>query len=132
MTPVRHHGDMNDAIGKILRYGVILSSAVLIAGLALLLVAPPPGAPGSLEGVLAVHFGQPTLDPSTLIAGVANASPISILQLGALILLATPLARVGASVLLFLRDGDMLYVGITLLVLAILLLAIFVVGPMQA
>jgi uncharacterized membrane protein len=132
LNPVRRNGDLNDAIGKILRYGVILSSAVLIAGLALLLVAPPPGAPGSLEGVLALRFGQPTLDPSALIAGVATASPITVLQLGVLILLATPLARVGASVLLFFRDGDLLYVGITLLVLAILLLAIFVVGPMQA
>jgi len=124
--------DLNDAIGKVLRYGVVLSSTVIAVGLTLLLLAPPPGTPGSLQGVLDTHFGQPTLKPAALIGGLTEGNPISVLQLGTLILLATPLARVAASVLLFLRDGDSLYVGIALLVLATLLISIFVVGPMQA
>jgi uncharacterized membrane protein len=123
---------LSQAIGKVLRYGVVLSSAVTAAGLAQLLLAPPSGSPVSVQGILDANFGRPTFNPTELIAGTAAGNPISLLQLGALILLATPLVRVAASVLLFLRDGDLLYVGITLLVLATLLVAIFVVGQMQA
>jgi uncharacterized membrane protein len=115
-----------------LRYGVILSSSVIAVGLALLLLAPPVGAPESLQDVLAIHFGQPTLNPGALMAGLEAGNPISVLELGTLVLIATPMARVAASALLFLRDGDLLYVGIALLVLATLLTAIFVVGPIQA
>ena len=132
MNPPRRRGDLNDAIGKVLRYGVVLSSAVMAAGLTLLLLAPPPGAPGSLQGLLDTNFGKPTLNAAALIGGITGGNPISVLQLGTLILLATPLARVAASALLFLRDGDPLYVGVAVLVMATLLVAIFVVGPMQA
>jgi uncharacterized membrane protein len=132
LNPRRQGPDLNDSIGKVLRYGVVLSSAVVAVGLALLVLAPPPGTPGTLQGLLAAGFGRPTLSPAALVEGVRAGDAISVLQLGTLILLATPLARVAASVLLFLRDGDMIYVGIALLVLATLLISIFVVGPMQA
>jgi len=126
------HADLNDVIGKILRYGIVLSSAVLGAGLVLLLLAPPPGAPGTLQGTIAANFGGPTLSPSALLSGIAHGDAVSILQLGTLVLLATPLVRVAASVLIFLREKDMLYAGITFLVLSMLLFAIFVVGPLEA
>lgn len=132
MSGKQTEADINDVISKVLRYGVVLSSAVVALGLALMLFAPPAGAPDSLQGLLATNFGVPTLNPSALIGGIAAGNPISLLQLGTLILFATPLARVAASVLLFVRDGDELYVGITLLVLAMLLLAVFVIGPMEA
>jgi uncharacterized membrane protein len=44
-----------------------------------------------------------------------------IIQLGLLVLIATPVARVAFSVFAFLREGDRLYVGVTLVVLALLL-----------
>lgn len=132
MSPQEQRPELNDAIGKVLRYGVVLSSLVLAAGLAMLLLVPPPGEPGSLQATIASNFGGPTLNPSALVSGIAAGSPISILQLGTLILLATPIVRVAASVVLFLRQRDTLYVGITLLVLVMLLLAVFVVGPTLA
>jgi uncharacterized membrane protein len=132
LTSVRPRADLNDAIGKILRYGVALSSVVVAAGLVLVLLAPPPGIPGTLQGALAANFGKPTLSLSTLIAGVAAGSAVGVLQLGLLILVATPVTRVAASVLLFLRERDMLYVGVTLLVLVMLLFALFVVGPLES
>jgi uncharacterized membrane protein len=104
---------------------------VIAAGLVLVLLAPPPGAPVSLQDLLAVNFGRPTLNPSSFLGGVVEGNAVSILQLGTLILLGTPVARVAASVLLFLRERDLLYVGVTSLVLAMLLLAIFVVGPIE-
>jgi uncharacterized membrane protein len=128
----RQQTDLNDAIGKILQYGVALSSAVLTLGLALMLLAPPPATPGTLEALLASNFGGPTLSPSALLAGISQGSAVGVLQLGTLILLATPIVRVSASVMLFLKDRDALYVGITALVLTMLLLAIFVLGPAEA
>jgi uncharacterized membrane protein len=128
----RPQADLNDAIGSILRYGVALSSVVVVAGLVLVLFAPPPGTPETLQGAIAANFGRPTLSPSALAAAVAQGNGIGVLQLGLLILIATPITRVAASVILFLRDRDALYVGVTLLVLTMLLLALFVVGPLEA
>ena len=67
-----------------------------------------------------------------MVAGVAHGSAVYVLQLGLLVLIATPITRVAASVLLFLREKDMLYVGVTLLVLLMLLFALFVVGPLES
>jgi uncharacterized membrane protein len=127
----RPRADMNEAIGRILRYGVVLSSLVVAAGLALVLLAPPPGTPGTLQGVVSANFGKPTLSPSALLAGVGRGSAVAVLQIGLLILIATPITRVAASVLLFLRERDLAYLGITLLVLVMLLFALFVVGPLE-
>jgi len=128
----RPPADLNDAISKILRYGVVLSSVAVAAGLALMLLAPPPGTPETLQGTIATNFGRPTLSPSTLIAEVSRGSGVGVLQLGLLILIATPITRVAASVLLFLEERDRLYVGVTLLVLVMLLFALFVVGPLES
>ena len=132
MKDARAEAQLNETIGKVLRYGVVLSSVVVAAGLLLMFASPPPGEPVSLEGMLQLNFGIPTLSPSQLLRGIASGNSVSILELGTLILLATPLARVVTSVLLFLKEGDSLYVRITLLVLAMLLFAIFVIGPLEA
>ena len=124
--------DLNDAISNVLRFGVVLSSLVIVTGLGLTLAAPPPGAPGSLQLMLASNYGSPSLNPGLLLGGIAGANGLSVLELGTLILLATPIARVIASVILFFRHGDMLYLGVTLLVLGMLLAAIFWIGPMEA
>jgi len=128
----RAEAELNDAIGNVLRYGVVLSFVVVATGLLLMVLLPPQGAPVSLKVMLDSKFGVPTLNPSQLLQGIASGNSVSILELGTLILLATPLARVVTSVLLFLRGGDLVYVRITVLVLAMLLLAIFVIGPLEA
>lgn len=124
--------DLNDAIAKVLRYGVATSAMVMAAGLALMLLAPPSGTPANLQAMLETGFGTPTLSPSQWLAGMTSGSPVAVLELGTLLLLLTPLARVGASVLLFLRARDAQYTGVTLLVLSLLLLAILVIGPLEA
>jgi uncharacterized membrane protein len=132
LSPRRPPADLNDAIGKVLRYGVVLSSMVVATGLVLMLSAPPPGTPATLQATLAANFGRPTLSPSALLAGISQGNAVGVLQLGMLILIATPITRVVASVFLFLRERDVLYVGVTLLVLGMLLLALFVLGPLEA
>jgi len=131
LSAQRPPSDLNETIGNILRSGIILSSAILIIGLVRLLLGPPSGLPPTLQGTIAVNFGGPTLTVSSWLQGLVHGDAVSVLQLGMLTLLATPLVRVGASVVLFLREGDRLYVGVTLLVLAMLLFAILVIGPLE-
>ncbi|HEV2390432.1 MAG TPA: hypothetical protein VGS04_06890, partial [Nitrososphaerales archaeon] len=79
MTSEHPRADTNDFIGGILTFGVALSSAVLGVGLVLMLLAPPPGIPGTLEGTIAANFGRPTLSLRELTAGVAGGSAVAIL-----------------------------------------------------
>jgi len=63
-----------------------------------------------------------------VLAGVLAREPTALMQLGLMILVATPVARVAFSVIGFALEGDRLYVGLTLVVLALLLLGLFGVG----
>ncbi len=54
-----------------------------------------------------------------------SGNPLAIMQLGLLLLIATPIARVVFSVLAFAREGDRMYVAFTLIVLAVLLYSLF-------
>ena len=126
-----HDSDLTDIIGSVLRIGVLLSSVSLVAGLALLVISPPEQASTSLGAMLALGFGKPSLDGSGLLSGLSSGNGIDFLELGMLILIATPLARVVASIALFSREKDATYVGITLLVLVMLLVAIFAIGPFE-
>lgn len=109
-----------------------LSAVVLALGLLLEVASPPAGAPATLQGTLSAGFGRPTLSAASLASGLGAGGPISVLEVGIIVLVATPVSRVFASVILFLKERDMLYVGVTGLVLAMLLIALFVVGPVEA
>ena len=54
-----------------------------------------------------------------------DSNPRGIMQLGLLLLIATPIARVMFSAVAFAIEGDRMYVGFTLLVLAVLLYSLF-------
>ena len=58
---------------------------------------------------------------------IGNPAGEHIANLGLLLLIATPVARVAASIVLFARDRDYLYVAITTTVLLLLLLS-FMLG----
>lgn len=69
--------------------------------------------------------------PTTLrgvLRGVAELRSFTIIELGALFLIATPVLRVAASVVLFLLEQDRLYAGVTLVVLASLLASVVWLG----
>jgi uncharacterized membrane protein len=105
-------------MGMLLRGGVILAAAVVTVGGALYLakfgdVRPDyrtfRGEPGSLCFVRAIAAD----------AGARHAR--GLIQLGLLILIATPVARVAFSAIAYISERDWLYTAITLLVLGILL-----------
>ncbi len=109
------------AMGTLLRIGVMLSAAIVLLGGVLYLRhlhAPVPdyktfhatgGAPRSLPGI----FRELTTGKSE-----------SIIQLGILVLIATPVARVIFALVGFARERDWLYSVVSALVLAILIFSL--------
>jgi uncharacterized membrane protein len=109
-------------ISIVLATGVAISAALIgagfVAGLAI-------GWQGSLMG--AVHSTTAsTGDFGNLPVRLGVLEPLAIAQLGLLVLLATPIARVAVSVVAFALERDRLYAAITLAVLLILLASVFV------
>jgi uncharacterized membrane protein len=108
-------------VSLVLAVGVALSAVLIGLGFAAALAI---GWQASLIG--AAYSAQPsTTDFGDLPARLAALEPAAIAQLGLLVLLATPVARVAVSVVAFAIENDRLYAVITLAVLAILLASIF-------
>ena len=125
--------DMNLVVSKVLRYGVLISATIVGIGVLMVLFgARTPNFPNSLSDLIHLNYGKPTLSLYTLLKGIAELKGDYVIQLGLLILLATPVIRVAASILLFAAEKDSLYVVVTLIVLTVLIVSIFVVGPYEA
>ena len=111
-------------LGNVLRWGVITAAAVVALGAAVFLVRH-----GSERPLYDVFRGEPT-DLKTVpgIVGEAwSGRGRGLIQLGLLLLIATPVARVILSVGIFALQRDRRYVLITLIVLTGLLYSVF--GP---
>ena len=103
-------------VSQVLVVGVITSATLIAIGFVGSLVV---GWEGSLSGQPALD--QPITDFSGLVDGLQALRPVAIAQLGLIVLVATPIVRVVASLVGFALEGDRLYVAITAGVLAILL-----------
>jgi uncharacterized membrane protein len=105
-------------IGNLLRYGVLTAALVTLAGGILFLVRHG-GEPADYH----VFHGEPAdlRTVSGVVRDTLAGSSRGLIQLGLLLLIATPVARVLFSVYAFLRQRDYLYVVVTLIVLAVLL-----------
>ena len=112
---------VEEAVGNLLRIGLLLATAVVIAGAVIYL-----GRHGGEQPEYRIFHGVPP-DLRGL-GGIADLAADwrgrGIIQLGLLILLATPVARVAFSIVAFALQRDRLYVAITLVVLAVLLYSI--------
>lgn len=110
--------DMNAVIGWILQFGVIISSAVICVGVIMALVQDHL----TNKNVLVFPHSLPAVW-----SGLLTLHPSSIIALGLLLLLATPVVRVAASIFAFGLEHDRRYVAITTLVLCILIVS-FLLG----
>jgi uncharacterized membrane protein len=109
-------------LSRLLAVGVSLAALLMAVGLVSALLV---GWNGSLTGA-----GPIPHDPgdfADILAGVAALRPFAVVQLGLLVLLATPVLRVAASAVAFSVEGDRLYAAVSAAVLAILLTSIFLV-----
>jgi len=109
---------VEEIIGTLLRTGVILAAAVVLIGGVFYLARY-----GSSPAHYGIFRGEPG-DLSHVLAILRDAAalhPRGIMQLGILLLIATPVARVIFTVFAFAHERDWTYVVVTLIVLALLL-----------
>lgn len=110
------------AISALLRTGLILASAVVLAGGALYLFQH-----GSEMPNYGKFLGEPTELKSLagILGSALDLQSRGVIQLGLLLLIATPVCRVFFSAATFLARKDYLYVAVTVSVLLILSFNIF-------
>ena len=119
--------DMDYVIGLTLRYGVIISIALIIIGIALFHVK------GEALGCSETLIMSPTspinttvISPAYALSRLPNLDPLSFIILGLMVLIATPVLRVALGIASFAMERDWLYVFITAVVFVNLMLAIFI------
>jgi uncharacterized membrane protein len=133
----RRYGAMQVLLSHVLLYGVVASTVIIILGLVLMAATGSTGygcdAMGnSLNCLLkynanVIPHGDYPSDIASLASGLAVLKPLSVIQLGVLVLLATPVFRVFASLVLFGLEKDRAFVLITLFVFLVLMFSFFVV-----
>jgi len=108
---------MDEIMGRLLRTGVILAAAFVLAGGVVFLARHP-------EPVTNYHVFQGEPEELRTVPGIFHEALAfrgrGLIQLGLLILIATPIARVAFSVVAFLYERDRTYVVVTVIVLGLL------------
>lgn len=112
---------VDQLLGNLLRIGVIVATIVAVIG-GVLLLAQRGLAPASGH----VFLGEPPelRSLSGIVSGVAARHPDAIVQLGLVLLIATPVARVAMSLVTFILQRDRVYVVVTTIVLALLIFSL--------
>ena len=112
---------MEAIMGRLLQVGVLLASTTVLVGGVLYLRerASVPVSYRTFSGEAGAlrHLSQ-------LAQGIARGDPAAIIQLGVLLLIATPIARVIFATIAFAIERDGLYLAISLGVLAVLLVSL--------
>ena len=109
------------ALGHLLRAGVLLAASVVLIGGVVFLARHHAAHAG---------YGAFSGEPEDLrsirgiVAGALGFHGRSVMQLGVLLLVATPIARVVFSAAAFAKQRDWLYVGLTAIVLSLLLFSL--------
>jgi uncharacterized membrane protein len=118
-------GNANDyrveqIIGNLLRTGVILAVSVMLAGGIYYLSrhANDPSGHHTFEPEKVPLYLK---DMGEIVTAAVQGNSLAIMQVGLLLLILTPVARVVFTVFAFLWERDYLYLVITLIVLSILL-----------
>jgi uncharacterized membrane protein len=122
---------MTRAISVLLLVGVGVSAAILVVGLALLATTGQTGYHEPLRPTDLRVRTSPAPFPTTIggvVRGATALTPFAVIELGILLLIATPVLRVATSAVLFLLEGDRRFALITLVVLLLLLLSLFGLG----
>jgi uncharacterized membrane protein len=108
-------------LGNVLRVGVILSATIVILGAAIYLARH-----GTSDRDYAQFRGEPDKYTSLpeVVSAAGRGEGRAVIQLGILLLLATPVARVALSAVGFGLERDKLYVFFTIVVLTLLILSL--------
>jgi uncharacterized membrane protein len=108
-------------IGNLLRIGVMSAGAVVLLGGILYLISYGGQVPN-------YHLFKGVQSDLTTVSGIVigafHLNARAIIQLGFLLLIATPVARVALSVFIFIRQKDIVYIIVTFIVLGILVFSL--------
>ena len=112
---------VEQTIGNLLRLGLIVAAVVVLVGAVIYLARH-----GSEQPQYRVFHGEPAdlRGIRGIIHDALQFSGRGLIQLGLLLLLATPVARVAFSIVAFALQRDRLYVVVTLIVMGVLLYSI--------
>lgn len=114
--------DMQQLIGQVLRTGVFLSGTITSIGGIWYLFQEGAGIP---------HYGTFVGEPAGFTSltgiyrGLLEGSAAETIQLGVVILIATPIIRIIFSLFSFILEKDRLYIIITLIVLCVIMGSMF-------
>jgi len=128
---------MQSVLSRTLLYGVILSTSIIVIGIVYMAATYTTGyscdfTSASLSCLLnynpsVIPHGDYPNTLASIATGLSQLKPFAIIQLGVIVLLATPVIRVFASLVLFAIEKDKPFVLITLFVLLVLLFSFFVI-----
>ncbi|HTI64186.1 MAG TPA: DUF1634 domain-containing protein [Gemmatimonadaceae bacterium] len=110
--------EIEQVIGRLLQFGVLLAAAVTLVGGVMLLLHH-----GSTAVSYSTFQGEPAYLRSlrAIVTAAFAGDAMAVVQLGLLLLIATPVARVAFTLVAFALQRDRLYVLVTTIVLALLL-----------
>ena len=112
-------------IGHTLRIGVVTAAVIVLIGGVLYLVENR----ATVPHYQSFHAGAtPSDNLSGIVRNIQALNSLGIIQLGLVVLIATPILRVIFSVVAFALERDALYVVATLIVLMVLLYSLFAKG----
>lgn len=120
-------------VSFVLRWGVSISAIIIFFGVVLMLARHHNlGIDWNLNDLLFFDPATPPhrffpLDISSILSQAATLHPFAVIELGLLLLILIPVLRVGVSIFLFALERDNLYVAITTIVLAVLLVSLLVI-----
>ena len=102
---------LNRTMYLVLVTGMVLSFVTLVVGLIMYAANPTEGT---------------TLPFDKIADGIVSGNPIAVIDLGIVILIATPLVRIFAAGITFGMEKDYRFLGIAVFVLAMIILAVFI------
>lgn len=113
---------MEQIVGRLLQLGVLIATVVVLIGAAMLLATHG----GDVASFRVFRGEASTLrSVSAAVRGAFSLDPRGMVQLGLVLLIATPVARVALTLGAFVLQRDRLYVLLTTVVLVLLLFGLF-------
>ncbi|MGI8505141.1 MAG: DUF1634 domain-containing protein [Hassallia sp.] len=117
ITKTSSEQQLENLLSNLLKYGVLIASAVVLLGGFLYLIRH-----GAEPAEYQFFRGTPSefRSPSGVVEAIFSGSSRGIIQLGLLLLIATPIVRVIVSLLAFIRQRNFIYIIVNLFVLVAL------------
>jgi uncharacterized membrane protein len=119
--PIYGDKKMEILMGNMLRYGVLISALFVFSGAVIYLVQH-----GHEKPQYHLFSGEPHrfINIRQIFKNSVEGHARSIIQLGLLLLIATPIARIVFSIVGFILEKDHLYVTITVIVLLVIIVSL--------